>query len=348
MQPFHSSVQNLKLVHLRSLLTLLGGQISGTKSQLQKRVFDELNVAKLALHARKRGSNSAPIRLLSIDMGIRNLAFCVCDIDLPATSPDTTAVPKVTLYAWHRISLLPPEPEGEIPPTASENFSPPALSRTALNLLTSTLLPYAPDTILIERQRFRTGGASAVQEWTLRVNMLESMMWAILTTLKTIQGGGPLQSSPSWEIWPVNPRQVAQFFVADIVGISDGKKSKSKAERGKAEKIAVAAALIAGQERREIKLTIGDGVQSLVGSFLAKLTTKTKRQAAPRQAHATPTSVLEDLEKPSEIGKLDDLADCLLQASAWVTWERNRRELLKLQKAGIHYEALVEWIGRRK
>ena len=38
-----------------------------------------------------------------------------------------------------------------------------------------------------------------------------------------------------------------------------------------------------------------------------------------------------------KMGKLDDLADCLLQGMAWVQWEENKRLLLK---KGV--EALLE------
>jgi cruciform cutting endonuclease 1 len=38
-----------------------------------------------------------------------------------------------------------------------------------------------------------------------------------------------------------------------------------------------------------------------------------------------------------KMGKLDDLADCLLQGMAWVKWEENKRLLLK---NGV--EALLE------
>jgi cruciform cutting endonuclease 1 len=65
--------------------------------------------------------------------------------------------------------------------TAKDAFHPQKLAEHANALANGLALKppgsaRPPDTILMEQQRFRTMGASAVQDWTLRVNMLEAML----------------------------------------------------------------------------------------------------------------------------------------------------------------------------
>ena len=124
-------------------------------------------------------------RILSIDMGIQNLAFCVVDVELGGTTHEMHVV------AWRRLTLmsfLPSASSSESSPlpdrSSSALYGSSNLALAAQSLLTRTLLPYGPTTILIEKQRYRTQGFAAVQEWTLRVNTLEAALWGVLATLR--------------------------------------------------------------------------------------------------------------------------------------------------------------------
>lgn len=112
-----------------------------------------------------------------------------------------------------------------------DEFSPSALSHTAYTLLTKILLPHSPDIILIERQRWRSGGGTAIQEWTVRVNMLEGIFWALLTCFQktgthasgaqTANGKADVattnrdldaQQEP-FQVFDVNPKRVGRFWI---------------------------------------------------------------------------------------------------------------------------------------
>ncbi|KAK3066672.1 hypothetical protein LTR53_016882, partial [Teratosphaeriaceae sp. CCFEE 6253] len=216
-----------KLAQLKHAAFLSGLPSTGTKAA----IIATLEAPTAFVAPRTSGS-----RILSVDMGIRNLAYCVVEVPGIKKSPGTldTAGP-LTVTEWKKIDLLrsagqSPEPlphhkdiksaaivpERKTKPRVVNQvpasvFTPAELSKTAYRV-TRELLKYKPTAILIERQRFRSGGAAAIQEWTVRVNMLESMLWACLQTLRESSG-------PRTESFPttheVNPARVAAFWTSD-------------------------------------------------------------------------------------------------------------------------------------
>ncbi|KAK3673719.1 hypothetical protein LTR78_006272 [Recurvomyces mirabilis] len=315
----------LKAAQLKHATFLLGLPSIGTKSELVT------VLARQADSSQARSENSQ--RILSVDMGIRNLAYCVVDT-VPAWSKHRNAEPSTYLHisAWSKTDLLKAspgskasakskndaEPSQEVgKKTSNEAFTPSQMSKTAYQI-TQKLIAHKPDSILIERQRFRSGGGSAIQEWTVRVNMLESMLWACLQTLQ-------MQKSSSGfpTIHEVNPARVANFWVpsAPVLlrpsrTLFDATPSKVTAEND-------------GSSRKKVqkkdKINV---VRSWLGcSGDVKLTFE--GEAAAMADHFR-SNTGRGSAKSTDIGKLDDLADCLLQAAAWARWEENRRAFVEL------------------
>ncbi|KAF1346348.1 Ydc2-catalyt-domain-containing protein [Lizonia empirigonia] len=185
---------------LKGLLTRIGSASSGTKSTLLARF--QRDVRQSGVAQVQAGAPREPwdrkLRIVSIDMGIRNLAFCDAEVTFPALGTresDLDAAMKV--LRWRKIDLVSSKDDQgarssedgqealEPAEDDEDQYSPSVLSRTAYRLITEEVLSASPDVILIEKQRWRSGGGSAVQQWTVRVNTLEAMLWAILETLKS-------------------------------------------------------------------------------------------------------------------------------------------------------------------
>lgn len=266
---------------LGTVLQLIGDLKTGTKPTQYQRLQARLRKPRI------RHPVNGPTRIVSIDMGIRNLAFCVLDVgrlnvnhqqhdskgrhrkgegvwsrdaSLAEVVPRLPwALDHVEVVAWKRLSLLDAlsgvtelndlktsgtgtagaktrqtkfrralskralsqkgeEPvdakisrslvddtstDAEVSSTgdigigspATPDYTPVNVAKMAYRLVKDILLPYNATQVLIERQRHRSGGAPAVQEWTVRVNMLESMLHAIFETFR--HSGGLLQLLPS-------------------------------------------------------------------------------------------------------------------------------------------------------
>ncbi|PYH36449.1 uncharacterized protein BO87DRAFT_354954 [Aspergillus neoniger CBS 115656] len=384
----------LKAKALQQIAQRTGIQSSGTKAVLVERLEGELAPLIIPLrtqydaendgapkkHTKKRSDNNDGIRLLSIDMGIRNLAFAVLHAPLlssfssSSTVSSETGTPKdkskckeenntITLTAWKRLSIpdlchaqhpqhhdqegpasliLPttPKPKSKSKETkakAKEDFSPSLYARHAYTLITTLLSTYNPTHILIERQRFRTGGGSAVQEWTIRVGVLEGMLYAVL---ETVNSSGLFSSSGGKvQVYPVEPGRVSRFWgegeeAGDIgdgevvkktkkrKNVRDVKKMKIGLVRGWLSSLSSDSATAvgdgAGDEGRRVMIG-DDEVRKLAKSFLEKCEGKRRIKKADG----------EDGEDSMDIGKLDDLADCLVQGVTWLEWQRMREKIVR-------------------
>ncbi|KAF2461600.1 mitochondrial resolvase Ydc2 [Lineolata rhizophorae] len=364
---------HLRVSQLKSLLFQMGRATTGTKPAMQAAL-------KRALAYDSNYFSSRPQRILSIDMGIRNLAFCVCDVDFNTYSATPTAspsIPTMNIIAWQRIAVLDMISSAsgtsqDCNPSSSTShgsnddkssmstllFTPSTLAPTAHTLVKNLFLPFQPSIILIERQRFRSGGGSAVQEWTVRVNMLESMLWAVFETLKrerqsasVLDPGDVNQRLPV--VHAVSPARVGQFWVENKLASGAQKDRKVRRKVEKMDKIAVARDLIGDKDSADanpymlptskmLSLRFSGRAEDTRRAFVAKTgrnrrhLTLAKNSDRKDSGDVVPTnailtgSELDVVIQPGPIDKLDDLADSLLQAGAFLKWEVNRRSIARM------------------
>ncbi|KAJ5814103.1 uncharacterized protein N7503_000853 [Penicillium pulvis] len=341
---------SLKSVQLQRIARATGIQSSGTKGVLVERIRCELWNNVQAVHESKQRdeSHSREWRVLSIDMGIRNLAFAFMVVPCPLSISTSSisgeeqierskqAIPE--LQAWKRLSVLDGLSDLTNPSATSisdfesilnpitkekESYSPNTYASTAYNLLTTLLSTYNPTHILIERQRFRSAGSSAVQEWTLRVGVFEGMLYAILHTLRQERGlNGILVEG-------VEPKRVVGFW--DEIGaggtkistdsgseVSDAGKRLTAREVKKA-KIGIVGGWVEGSlsgpnEGFTGKVVVGqnDTVKEIAGAYVRKW----RGERAKKNGNG-------------DVGKLDDLADCLLQGVTWLEWQVMRERIVR-------------------
>ncbi|KAL8877846.1 MAG: hypothetical protein Q9192_008584 [Flavoplaca navasiana] len=327
-------LRTCKLKQLEAIARATGINSSGTKSVLISHIQEGLsqphnnshNVASSKPPQQKQQGHDE-YKIFSIDMGIRNLAYCQLVLPLTWLHPQNSskAEPKPitpTLKHWCRIDVSSPSDPFSITTTTAnkprlkESFTPAIYAPHAHIFLTTHILPHNPTHILIERQRFRSMGGSAVQEWTLRVNMFEAMLYAILQTYST-------EGKWGGEVVPVLPSKVVKYWldvgeddvVGEVIDMGDektvkkngeGKRTSLGTEKSKARKMGIVRDMV--QNGSEIVL---QGQAKKMGNMVIGKPEGKKRA-----------------DKGKGLGKFDDLADCLLQGLAWVKWEENKRLVL--------------------
>jgi len=339
---------------LRELAFRCGLPQTGTKPVLS---------ARLKAAATEFTPVPADIRVLSIDLGLRNFAFSL--LTVPRSSPLRTTSktlsskparnqpPLVALHAWRHINLLLDTGVTGAEKLVDEGFSPSAMAQRTVQLVREQLLPLRPTHVLIERQRFRSAGQAAVQEWTLRVNTLEAMLYAAFATVRVLGGGwdGSLLAVPPsrvvryllgeegiGEALFVERRALALLPEAGALSAKNGavvedgvvgtvtKKATNKDHKRK--KIALLErALSPGSGT--IKLA-SDEAQMMVEEFFAagdKSKTRKSKKKAKEVGRETAPEII--LDNTSTWVKRDDLSDCLLQGLVWLEWQRNIAEVRK-------------------
>ncbi|CAI7564852.1 unnamed protein product [Penicillium glandicola] len=384
---------------------------SASTTLSQDRQVDRPRVSTKPLSSKTKSADlsSNPAQswsILSIDMGIQNLAFA------------HLRVPRSGFPAWHRLAvseisslnlgdktsviklaesiprsgdatessqaILPIETEKEIPvkiaksttPKEKEkdSFSPDLYAANAYTLISSLIAAYRPTHVLIERQRFRSGGGSAVLEWTLRVGVLEGMLYAVLHTLRQERGG----DIADLVIRGVEPRRVVRYWLeggsgssvpgkGDVEGKSDAggkeKEKKPNAREVKKAKIDLVGRWVSaavqnanscpemddGIKQLELglaadgKIVLADksecpALHGVVAAYMRKWRGQTqtlkKGKGKGSLGLKSGSLSLSPVSPQSEVavvdpGKLDDLADCLLQGVTWVEWQIMRERIAR-------------------
>ena len=314
-----SWLTTLKAAQLKALATATGLNSSGTKPILVSQLLAHIPHGNVGNHeAANRYPSPQDAResahdIISIDMGIRNLAYCRLTSPPTASTASSSLYSKPTISDWARIAISQKLQKSNVDaeePVIKEAFDPQTYAIHAYNLI-HTLLGSSdvpPSHILIERQRYRSMGGSAVQEWTLRVNMFEAMLYAVLHTLK---------ERGEWKgmVCPIAPAKVANFWLSEDDGKdveTEEKRSGGKSARTKMAKVELVRKWLRKGDMIELQ---GRG-KDMGEAYLAKKEGRKKGKAGNGNGDV-------------DIGKLDDLADCLLQGMAWVRWEQNRKLILE-------------------
>ncbi|KAJ5931559.1 hypothetical protein N7516_006048 [Penicillium verrucosum] len=264
------------------------------------------------------------------------------------------------------------------PTKDQDSFSPDLYAANAYTLISSLIAAYRPTHVLIERQRFRSGGGSAVLEWTLRVGLLEGMLYAVLHTLRQERGG----EVADLVVRGVEPRRVVRYWLEggsgpSIPGKGDvsekpevGEKVKEKRPNAREVKKAkidlVGRWLSAAMQKQnsnscpemdndtkklelgiaaDDKIVLADKAEcptlhGVVGAYMRKWQGQTqtlkkgkgKGSRTLKSGSLSPLPVSPQSEMGDEVaaidpGKLDDLADCLLQGVTWVEWQIMRERI---------------------
>lgn len=307
-----------KAAQLKAIATATGINSSGTKAILIARLQQDLVLRPFAPAEAGNGKKKPqpPHSIISIDMGIRNLAYCHLTLPLDWTTTHPPRAP--TLTDWTRIAIS--SAQASTSPPSKEAFDPATYAQHAHTLIVS-LLRHRPNQILIERQRFRSMGGAAVQEWTLRVNMFEAMLYAVL---------GTYAARRLWAgtVHPVAPGKVSKFWLGDADAEPMAPATTGSASaRTKTAKIKLVAAWLEARDRFEL-----EGPAAQMARLYLERQRRGKKSRSGRKARADadipPETHAGARASPEPINKLDDLADCLLQGMAWIRWEQNRTAIL--------------------
>ncbi len=306
-----SWLESLTIAKLQRLAITIGAPCSGTKAARVEGI--RRAVANVENY---HDGSSAPLSLLSIDMGIRNLSFSHLTAPLRRVpkSPGYLQYEKPTLQVWRRLAVSEPidtpdavtsrvrsDPSKDVlsesviatPSKAPrETFEPVDYAKHAYDLIYYMVQTYRPTHVLIERQRFRSGGGSAVQEWTIRVGVFEGMLYSVLRTLTEERR---LQLS----VEPMQPPRVNRYWLESPLHLSAREPKK-----------------LAGREVKKAKI-------ELVGSILSEADATVRVDG---QLHTFATDFVSSWRKATKrqrgaiagMSKLDDLADSLLQGLAWI------------------------------
>lgn len=292
---------------LRHLAKLVGANSgTGTKTELATGILSAVRQLKDNEDAE---SSTKSQRVLSIDMGVANLAYC--------TFEQLRHIGSLPIVGeWNRVSLVRDVESDSKPAT---QFSAPNLAQTAVKLVDDLVLSKPKESqpfhILIERQRWRTMGGPRVLEWTIRVNTLEAMLWAILSSIRN-------QGLWQGQVHAVDPSKVSGWWLENDV--KDSRKASKKYVALKLAKVNL------------VRTWLTEGLHVVSGSPDSTKILQALNLGAADQRKGLRTEKFEN----EHTGKLDDLADCMLQGVTFLKWLGNRNVIAQKGQEGV--EELLE------
>ncbi|KAI9013969.1 ribonuclease H-like domain-containing protein [Phycomyces nitens] len=149
---------------LKEIMSHSGLATSGRKSELITRLqnhYDNI-ISNGDIQGQYVRQRALPSSVLSFDLGYRNLAFCHLDSNN-------------TIRNWIRADL-------ELP-----SFHPSITAPLVRQFIQTKIGPWIDKVgaVVVEQQRYRSGGAHSVLESTIRVNAIEAMIWYGLEEVRT-------------------------------------------------------------------------------------------------------------------------------------------------------------------
>ncbi|KAI1364249.1 mitochondrial resolvase Ydc2 [Xylaria arbuscula] len=358
----------LRAKELKRLAFLCGQNVTGTKPEITKRLDRAIAVSPPKVTAK-----SGPV-VLSIDLGLRNLAISLMtptSASIPiisdsrkskskskskkktsTTSPPSqspisvTDPPSITLHHWERLALIAGSKDG-IPTSEMDNdtdaaapdevFSPAEIAKLANGFLQKIVLQLnpLPTHILIERQRWRSGSARGIFEWTVRVNTLEAMLHA---SLRALRDAGVYQG----EVISIRPEAVGKFFVS---ADEEEKKKPATKPSSNSKKLKIKAlGRWLSDGKNEVIASGNELARDMIDAYKDRVVVTRRRRS---------TTKGEDMEDDGKVKimldtKLDDLTDSLMQGMAWLRWQENVAILRQQSGAETLLQAASQAIDESK
>lgn len=298
----------VNLIALRTLAISIGAIKSGTKPILMENILAQM---KILDKLQKIRDTKGKLSIIAIDIGIVNFAYCKLIWKRNEDIPVLAQWKKLELKGLSKMEF---EPMIEKKVYNSEPDS--------MFLLSSVLLEHIlrseSDVYLLERQRTRTMGSSAIPEYILRVNILEHLLYSGLRLNSSNDGN-------AYTVLSSSPKRMVDYwcnslYESDLLRRKLGLKSKSRSIITKKFRIALVKSFIHNQLYPQNGLSIqkfklNDSFYKQFENYMGSYDDLSFGQILNNNKE-TETS-------QPRVHKNDDFADSLLHGLAWIDWMQN-------------------------
>ncbi|KAF9210020.1 hypothetical protein BGZ59_009855 [Podila verticillata] len=275
-----------------------------------------------------------PRSIVSIDVGIRNLAWVelssrgeilrwsvddllggdesetesvvVGQVDLSDAAPTETTHEKTIAKKKAKLSKKVLAPQYD-----------PRLVALRLDQIMQTIFNSEQiEGVIVERQRFRTGGMHAVLDATFKCGVVEGMIHTWLAIWEKGRLPGILDNKrKDVTIESISPRAVGTWWSIGSGTRSSGDDSSTEASMGSASEVETIAKY--ATKKKQSRAIVDGWIQQLEDKEESK--TRTRDINHPFRVSCSP-----DIREWYRLErKRDDLSDCLLQAVAWYEWREH-------------------------